>query len=454
MATMIKRQLHATPGALVQLHPHPFHAKDMLPCAGMQDRPVSSACTNWIHSYNGYKRKSAVFCCLWTPEGRRLLTGNKMGEIAVLNGFAFNSLHQFSAHIGNAVHGMVWANTADFMMTASGDGHIYYWQPSMVCVKDLDAHPSNPVRQISLSPSDMKFSSASDDGHVKIWDTESAQVECTLSGHGSNVTGCDWHPNLSLVASSSSDRLIKLWDPRDRKACVATMPLHQHSVSRVKWNPNNPSWLLSGGKDFMLKLSDIRTMKEIYTFKGHKKEVTAVDWHPVHPDLFVSGCQDGSVAYWVVGHRDRSQGGTTGSVNCFSNAANNHGKEVCHAVAQISPAHQFPHNNFAFSHATVWDVKWHPLGNMIASVGHDTFCKVWGRNKPGQTEDGKELRPSDDVSWHAISSYHQPPPPQHFNQGFNQGGAQWNRWNKFTPKGPPVPSDGSMTVSFNDDEDE
>lgn len=41
----------------------------------------------------------------------------------------------------------------------------------------------------------------------------------------------------------------------------------------VEWNRNG-NWLLTGSRDHLIKLYDIRIMKEIQTFRGHKKEVT------------------------------------------------------------------------------------------------------------------------------------------------------------------------------------
>eukprot|EP00906_Rhabdomonas_costata_P035214 RCo049486 len=80
-------------GEAAAMQPSGYHAKDILPCSAMADNPVASVCTTWVHSYNSYRRRTPVLCCLWTPEGRRLLTGNRGGEVAILNGFAFNSLH-------------------------------------------------------------------------------------------------------------------------------------------------------------------------------------------------------------------------------------------------------------------------------------------------------------------------------------------------------------------------
>lgn len=47
---------------------------------------------------------------------------------------------------------------------------------------------------------------------------------------------------------------------------------HKNSVTSTQWNKNG-HWLLTGARDHLIKLYDIRMMTEIFTFKGHRKEV-------------------------------------------------------------------------------------------------------------------------------------------------------------------------------------
>ena len=42
---------------------------------------------------------------------------------------------------------------------------------------------------------------------------------------------------------------------------------------QIKWNQNG-NWLLTASRDHLLKLFDIRMMKELQTFRGHKREAT------------------------------------------------------------------------------------------------------------------------------------------------------------------------------------
>ena len=49
---------------------------------------------------------------------------------------------------------------------------------------------------------------------------------------------------------------------------------HKHTVMELKWNRNG-NWLLTASRDHLIKVFDIRNLKEeMQTFKGHKKEAT------------------------------------------------------------------------------------------------------------------------------------------------------------------------------------
>ena len=52
---------------------------------------------------------------------------------------------------------------------------------------------------------------------------------------------------------------------------------HKHTVMEVQWNRNG-NWLLTASRDHLLKLFDVRNMKEeLQSFKGHRKEATS-EW--------------------------------------------------------------------------------------------------------------------------------------------------------------------------------
>ncbi|XP_068660434.1 flowering time control protein FY [Aristolochia californica] len=325
------------------LQPTPAAAIDMLPTVAYADNPATSFAAKYVHTSMN-KNRCSINRVLWTPTGRRLITGSQSGEFTLWNGQSFNFEMILQAH-DQAIRSMVWSHNENWMVTGDDGGAIKYWQTNMNNVKVNKSAHKESVRDLSFSRTDLKFCSCSDDTTVKVWDFARCQEERSLSGHGWDVKSVDWHPSKSLLVSGGKDNLVKLWDAKTgRELC--SFHGHKNTVLCVKWNENG-NWVLTASKDQIIKLYDIRAMKELESFRGHRKDVTALAWHPFHEEYFVSGSFDGSIFHWLVGH-ETPQIETVGA-----------------------------HDN------SVWDLAWHPIGYILCSGSNDHTTKFWCRNRPG-----------------------------------------------------------------------
>ncbi|GLT38491.1 hypothetical protein SLA2020_127380 [Shorea laevis] len=327
------------------VQPTPAAAIDMLPTAAYSDNASTSFAAKFVHTSLN-KNRCSINRVLWTPTGRRLITGSQSGEFTLWNGQSFNFEMILQAH-DQAIRSMVWSHNDNWMVSGDDGGSIKYWQNNMNNVKANKFAHKESVRDLSFCRTDLKFCSCSDDTTVKIWDFARCQEERSLTGHGWDVKSVDWHPTKSLLVSGGKDNLVKLWDARTgRELC--SFHGHKNTVLCVKWNQNG-NWLLTASKDQIIKLYDIRAMKELESFRGHRKDVTALAWHPFHEEYFVSGSFDGSIFHWLVG-RETPQ-------------------------VEIQNAHD----------NSVWNIAWHPIGYLLCSGSNDHTTKFWCRNRPGDT---------------------------------------------------------------------
>lgn len=325
------------------LQPTPAAAIDMLPTVAYADNPSTSFATKFVHASTN-KNRCSINRVLWTPTGRRLITGSQSGEFTLWNGQSFNFEMILQAH-DQAIRSMVWSHNENWMVTGDDGGSIKYWQNNMNNVKANKSAHKESVRDLSFSRTDLKFCSCSDDTSLKVWDFARCQEERSLTGHGWDVKSVDWHPTKSLLVSGGKDNLVKLWDAKTGKE-LSSFHGHKNTVLCVKWNQNG-NWILTASKDQIIKLYDIRSMKELESFRGHRKDVTALAWHPFHEEYFVSGSLDGSIFHWLVGHETPQ--------------------------VEISGAHE----------NSVWDLAWHPIGYLLSSGGNDHATRFWCRNRPG-----------------------------------------------------------------------
>ncbi|XP_076960620.1 flowering time control protein FY-like [Bidens hawaiensis] len=325
------------------LQPTPAAAIDMLPTVAYSDNPSTSFAAKFVHTSLN-KNRCSINRVLWTPTGRRLITGSHSGEFTLWNGQSFNFEMILQAH-DQPIRSMVWSYNDNWMVTGDDGGSIKYWQNNMNNVKANKSAHKESVRDLSFSRTDLKFCSCSDDTTVKVWDFARCQEERSLTGHGWDVKSVDWHPTKSLLVSGGKDNLVKLWDARSGRE-LSSFHGHKNTVLCVKWNQNG-NWVLTASKDQIIKLYDIRAMKELQSFRGHKKDVTALAWHPFHEEYFVSGSFDGSIFHWLVGHETPQ--------------------------IEIQNAHD----------SGVWDLAWHPIGYLLCSGSSDNTTKFWCRNRPG-----------------------------------------------------------------------
>ncbi|CDW58214.1 WD40 domain containing protein [Trichuris trichiura] len=317
--------------------PHILFAPETFPIVCSGETSAECVMTRLIRSAVN-KIKCPIFDLCWTPEGRRLITGGSSGEFTLWNGTAFNFETILQAH-DSAVRAMIWSNNQQWMVTSDQDGYVKYWQANMNNVAMFQAH-REAVRALSFAPSDLKFATGGDDSTSRIWDFKTLTEERVLRGHGSDVRAVDWHPSKGLLVTGSRDsqQPVKLWDPRT-EACIRTLHFHKSGVTTVDFNANG-NWLLTGSRDHLIKLIDIRSMDEIFTFKGHMKDVTSVAWHPIQEKVFVSGGADGSLIYW----------------DTLSD----------HELTLIEGAHE----------QAIWALDWHPLGHILASGSNDNNTKA------------------------------------------------------------------------------
>ncbi|XP_061387172.1 pre-mRNA 3' end processing protein WDR33-like [Musca vetustissima] len=327
------------------LQPENIYVPELLPPSSYLDNPSNAVTTRFVKTATN-KMRCPIFTLAWTPEGRRLVTGASSGEFTLWNGLTFNFETILQAH-DTSVRTMVWSHNDSWMVTGDHAGYVKYWQSNMNNVKMFQAH-KEAIRGISFSPTDSKFVSCSDDGTLRIFDFLRCQEEKVLRGHGADVKCVHWHPQKGLIVSGSKDNQqpIKLWDPKSGTA-LATLHAHKSTVMDLKWNDNG-NWLITASRDHLLKLFDIRNLKEeAQVFRGHKKEASSVSWHPIHEGLFCSGGSDGSILFWNVG--------TDKEIGC------------------VETAHD----------SIVWTLAWHPLGHILCSGSNDHTIKFWTRNRPG-----------------------------------------------------------------------
>ena len=319
----------------------------------------NAICTSLIAEHFNVLDRKPVNCIKMFGNSNKLLYGTTTGKLIVCdiyNSFRLSCNNQLSHN--SSIRAMQFNKPETYFLIGDASGKLHYFTSTYTSAlsniisntagnydikhkNSLQKH-SDTITDISFSINDTKYVTSSDDKTSKITDFNTGIVEVDFKEHLSDVKSCDWNPYKNVIASGGKDKLVKLWDPSSKNNVIDTLHPHKNSINRVRFNKNG-NWLLTASKDHLLKVIDIRMMKELQTFKGHNSEVNTMVWHPLYEDVFCSAGADRFIIFWKVG------------VNkCYKKLA--HMKEI-------------------------FDLCSNKTGTLLASGSNDAYLKFWIRGK-------------------------------------------------------------------------
>ncbi|KAG1654551.1 Glutamate-rich WD repeat-containing protein 1 [Nymphon striatum] len=143
--------------------------------------------------------------------------------------------------------------------------------------------------------------------NIHIWSPKESTwfvEQAPYTGHTASVEDIQWSPNeANVMASCSADKSIRIWDVRARpdKACkLAAENAHDSDVNVISWNRNEP-FIISGGDDGLIKVWDLRQIKEgkpVAMFKHHTAPITSIEWHPSDGTVYAASGADNQLSIW------------------------------------------------------------------------------------------------------------------------------------------------------------
>ncbi len=127
-----------------------------------------------------------------------------------------------------------------------------------------------------------------------------------LKGHKKAITALEWMPRSTKeLFTASKDCCIIKWDLEAQKKLIfegkkfdRSTTGHHDEVLCLAISPNG-KYMVSGGKDRMVRVWDIHNQKQIQSFVGHRDSITCVKFDREN-DQFYTASNDRSLKVWNI----------------------------------------------------------------------------------------------------------------------------------------------------------
>jgi DNA excision repair protein ERCC-8 len=194
-----------------------------------------------------------------------------------------------NCHGNGAVNGLAIDNDYRFLLSGCADSSIKLWDTQ----SDEDSEDTTRA-ELGESNSETVTTTSNTTSLVATIPRKTA--------HQFGVSSIEWWPfDTGMFVSGSFDHTIKVWDTNELSVVHSFDIDHRVYSINVGGNKATGGCLVAVGSDHpYIRLLDLRSASSSHTLAGHKGKTLVVKWHPQNPNILASGGYDGEVKVWDI----------------------------------------------------------------------------------------------------------------------------------------------------------
>jgi eukaryotic-like serine/threonine-protein kinase len=268
-------------------------------------------------------------------DGTRIASGSLDGKVVIWD--ADSGARLRSLPVGCDVTAVQFSPDGDRVVAGANDGKIRVWDPrDGRCVRVFDGHRGT-VTAVAFSPDGSRFASGGTDARLRLWDAAAEDSLLDIPAHSTGITDVAYSPDGTRLLTASFDSTLKLWEtPSGKPIRTMTRPgmgfinnavfspdgrtilsaardktirlwdaATGENVMTVSANTSEGGWgtfcpcgqAILGCDGPLIRLWDVRSVREIRTFRGHNGRVARVAFAG-NCRRFVSGGSGGTIKVW------------------------------------------------------------------------------------------------------------------------------------------------------------
>ncbi len=200
------------------------------------------------------QRMPMVSCVAFSPDGKKLLTGNSQNEIQIWDTATGKELAKKKAHTA-MLYAVAWSPDGRHFASASYDGTSQLWNAETYEPTHMLHHErESTVFDIFFTRNSEILFTCGNNTDLVAWNAETGEEIIAMRGHGSPVITISMSSDGKMIASTgSTDNSMRFWDVESGE----TMSVLRNSPSQpssVRFSPVEPLLFATGSRDGTIRL--------------------------------------------------------------------------------------------------------------------------------------------------------------------------------------------------------
>jgi WD40 repeat protein len=254
------------------------------------------------------KIETNIFSLLFIKEKNLIVAGNRDGGIHFID-LNDATLNKNVAHHTKGVFSIQIIDNQ--LITLGGEGSITRWSLEEKRTLESLQLSSKSLRCMDFSPSRNEFAVGSSDGNIYILD-KNFDLKKIIKAHTNSVFTLKYSPDENYLLSGGRDAMLKVWDVKEDFNNITSVPAHLYTLNDIAFHPTNRALFATASRDKTIKIwyfepqnaeltTGVTLLKVLDTVRygGHINSANSLLWSPFNNQL-LSASDDRSIIIWEI----------------------------------------------------------------------------------------------------------------------------------------------------------